>query len=98
VVVTAVLLTWGAGMRPQSAAALRVFLLPNLYVAFVGGMNVLLEENFLFLCRKPAQATLRDAFGPWPLYLLVAEGVALVLFVLLSLPFRLGRPDAAAQG
>jgi hypothetical integral membrane protein (TIGR02206 family) len=93
VVVAAVLLTWGAGMRPQSGAPLRVFLLTNLYAAFVGGMNVVLDENFLFLCRKPAQATLLDAFGPWPIYLLVAEGVALLSFVLLSLPLRARRPQ-----
>jgi uncharacterized membrane protein YwaF len=30
-------------------------------------------------------------FGPWPVYILVSEGVALVLFGILAIPYRKGR-------
>jgi hypothetical integral membrane protein (TIGR02206 family) len=90
VVVSAVLVVWGLGRPPRSGAVWRVLLLTNAYAALMGVVNLVFGTNFLFLCAKPANPTLLDWFGPWPVYILVAEAVALALFTLLALPFRLG--------
>jgi uncharacterized membrane protein YwaF len=58
------------------------------YAALVGGVNVLLGTNFLFLRERPANPTLLDWFGPWPVYIGTAAALAFLLFWLLALPFR----------
>lgn len=88
VVVSAVTLTFGCGMRPRRGSSLRVFVLTLGYAALVAAVNALTGSNYLYLARKPAEPTLLDWFGPWPIYIAVAAGIALVLFVLLELPFR----------
>jgi hypothetical integral membrane protein (TIGR02206 family) len=97
VVVAAVLLTWGLGMRPARGAVLRGLAWTNLYALFVGGVNLVLGTNYLYLCRKPSTPTLLDLFGPWPWYLLVGEVLALVLFFLLERLARLGPLPASAS-
>ncbi|MCI0573847.1 MAG: TIGR02206 family membrane protein [Myxococcaceae bacterium] len=88
VVVAALLLVVGLQRTPRRGAVWRAFLWTNAYAAAVGLVNLLSGANFLYLRAKPAAPTPLDWFGPWPLYLLVAEGVALGLFALLDLPFR----------
>jgi hypothetical integral membrane protein (TIGR02206 family) len=91
VVASAAVLVFGLGCRPRPGAPRRVFLLTNAYAAAVGLVDVALDANFLFLRGKPAAATLLDWLGPWPVYLVVAEALAAVLFMALDLPFRAGR-------
>lgn len=88
VVASTIVLVFGLSLRPREGAPRRVFLLTAAYAAAVGVVNLVLGTNFLFLCRKPSNPTLLDAFGPWPLYILVAAVLAFVLFHLLGLPFR----------
>jgi hypothetical integral membrane protein (TIGR02206 family) len=91
VVVAAVTVVAGFGRKPRPGAALRVFLLTNVYAAFVAAVNAAFDQNYLYLCRKPGASTLLDAMGPWPVYILVADLLALALFWLLGLPFRAAR-------
>ena len=93
VVVTALTLTAGFGMRPRAGASWRVFLITLAYAALVGLVNLALGTNYMYLREKPLTPTLLDAFGPWPGYLIVAAGVGLALFLFLELPFRFGRPQ-----
>jgi hypothetical integral membrane protein (TIGR02206 family) len=94
VVVAAILVVWGLGRSPRSGAVWRALLITNAYAALVGVVNLVFGTNFLFLCAKPEGRTLLDWFGPWPVYILVAEFVALGLFTLLALPFRRGARHA----
>lgn len=55
----------------------------------VGAINTLIGNNHLFIAHKPETASLIDDLGPWPWYILVLEGVGLVLFTLLYVPFAL---------
>ena len=68
---------------PAPHAWLRAFVATNIYAGIVGAVNVVLKTNYLFLCRKPSASTLLDYFGPWPVYIVVCEVLALGLFVLL---------------
>ena len=92
VVMATIVLVFGFGLRPRLGSARRVFLLTAAYTAVVGAGNAILGTNFMFLCRKPPNPTLLDAFGPWPVYIVVAAMLGLVLFLLLELPFRMRNP------
>ena len=89
VVVAAVVLTFGFGLRPRPRAVLRILGLTNLYALFVGLVNLVTDSNFMYLCAKPRTPSLLDWFGPWPFYILGGELVAFVFFWVLDLPFRL---------
>lgn len=88
VVASACVLTWGEGMRPRPGSAWTVFGITNAYAGVVGLVNFVAGTNFMYLNRKPSAPTLLDMLGPWPWYLLVADVLALGLFLLLELPFR----------
>jgi hypothetical integral membrane protein (TIGR02206 family) len=88
VLAAALLLVFGLGLHPRAGAPWRALGLTAGWAAFVGAVNAVLGTNFMYLCRKPPVATPLDWMGPWPVYILVATGLALGLFNLLSLPFR----------
>ena len=100
VVVSATTLVFGLGRIPRPGSSRRVFLLTVVYAAIVAIIDLATGANFLYLARKPAEPTLLDDFGPWPIYIGVAAMVAFGLFTLLELPLgRLrGRTEAAAGG
>jgi hypothetical integral membrane protein (TIGR02206 family) len=87
VVAAAAVVTFGFGRVPRPGAPRRVFLATLAYAGAVGIVNLTFGTNFLFLCRKPAQPTLLDLFGPWPVYLAVGAFFALGLFHLMAWPF-----------
>jgi hypothetical integral membrane protein (TIGR02206 family) len=88
VVVSATTLVFGLGRTPRPGSAWRVFLITLGYAAAVGVVDWATGANFLYLARKPAGPTLLDLFGPWPVYIGVAAGVAWALFTVLQVPFR----------
>ncbi len=91
-IVTAVaVLVFGkiAPLRP--GAVWRAFGLLVAYAVCIGIVNAVSGANFMYLCRKPANASPMDVFGPWPLYLLPAAAGGLMLFWLLWLPARPAR-------
>lgn len=97
------LLTWGRVMQPAAGSLARAVIVLNGYAAGIGIFNVCFGTNYMYLCRKPTSASLLDAMGPWPVYLVVAEAVALALFWALYAPFRtrpapVTRARAAAAG
>ncbi len=96
VVVAAVLLTAGEGMRPRARAPLHAWLWLNGYALIIALVNYRFGTNFLYLCATPGAASPLDWLGPWPWYLLSGELLALALFYLLALPFRGSDPGEVA--
>ena len=88
VLVAAVVLVFGLGLRPRPGAPWRAFLATLVLALVAGAVDVLLDLNFMFLRAKPPTPTLLDHMGPWPVYIAVGAVIALALFHLLALPFR----------
>ncbi|MDY6914129.1 MAG: hypothetical protein SVT52_06725 [Planctomycetota bacterium] len=59
-----------------------------MFAAAVAGANVLLDANYMFLCRPP-DAPSPFFFLPWPWYIVFLEGVGVVFVVLAYLPLPL---------
>lgn len=76
--------------KPSSKSVLRSFIITNLYALLIIPINALTGGNYLFLSRKPSTGSIMDMLGPWPWYILSLEAVAVVMFVLLYLPFASG--------
>jgi hypothetical integral membrane protein (TIGR02206 family) len=85
VIVAAAVLVFGGIAPPRPGAVWRAFGMLLAYAAAIGVFNAAAGTNYMYLCRKPANASLLDALGPWPLYLFTGAAVALALFWLLSL-------------
>ena len=90
IVIAAAVLIFGRISRLSPHAVWRAYLLLLGYALLVGMFNWASGSNYMYLCRKPKNASLLDALGPWPWYLLPGAAVALILFWLLWLPARPG--------
>ncbi len=89
IVCAALLLVVGERIRPGRRAVGRVFLITLGYTALVGVVDWVTGGNYMYLRRPPGSWSLLKVLGPWPWYIASAAGVAIVLFSLLELPFRL---------
>jgi hypothetical integral membrane protein (TIGR02206 family) len=88
VVAAALFLVWSRLARPRKGSVARAMLGVNVWAALDGALDRIFKTNYMYLRAKPGHASLLDVLGPWPWYILATEGVALVLFLLLYLPFR----------
>ncbi len=81
-------LVWTGQARPRPASMWRALAALNLYALAVGVFDALTGANYFYLCRKPSRPSLLDYLGPWPVYVLAGEALAVLFFLLLWLPFR----------
>ncbi|MBT8234311.1 MAG: TIGR02206 family membrane protein [Saprospiraceae bacterium] len=63
------------------------FWMANLFLVVTYFINVLLDSNYMYSRGKPDSASILDLMGPWPIYLITGQLLALVLFSILYLPF-----------
>jgi hypothetical integral membrane protein (TIGR02206 family) len=93
VVTAAMQVVIGRGIIPKRGAVRRAMGWIVVYALVAGAVDLVLvrgfhaEVNYGFLCAKPPTASLLDALGDWPWYLLWLVAVAAVFFSLLNLPF-----------
>ena len=88
IVIAVSLMAFGGMVEFRRGAVWRAYGCLVGYAALVGTFNAITGSNYMYLCRKPNSATLMDALGPWPLYLVPAAALGLGLFWLLYLPVR----------
>lgn len=81
-------LLWSGRLQPRKRSWRFAFISLNLYAAAVALFDFLFGTNYLYLRNKPASASLLDRMGAWPVYLLSGDILALVLFFVMSIPFR----------
>lgn len=84
---------WSRQAAPKPGCVWRVMGVVNAYALVIGIFNAVFQTNYMYLCRKPVSASLLDYLGPWPVYIVSGELIALLFFTLLWLPFR--RRDTA---
>lgn len=98
VVVAAVFLVVGMGIRPRRWAAPRVLGITVAYTAFVGLVDALTGADYMFLRAPPTSWSLLSVLGPWPWYIFSAAGAAVVLVTVLDAPFWRARHAGRAAG
>lgn len=92
-IATLLFLVWSGLARPRPGCVWRTFVLLNAYAALIGTFDAVFHANYMYLCRKPENASLLDFFGPWPFYLVGGEATALTIFWILWAPFRKSKAD-----
>ncbi len=73
--------------RPLWKNAIKANAWSLLYLMIAMTANTLLGTNFGFISHPPSNPSLIDCLGPWPWYLLSMQGIAIIFFLLLVLPF-----------
>lgn len=97
IVVAVAVLVFGRISPLGRGAVWRAYVLLLGYALLLGMFNQICGTNYMYLCRKPKNASLLDALGPWPWYLVPAAVTVLALFWLLWLPARPGSKPARSQ-
>src|SRR5207253_467267 len=94
----ALVLVAGMRLHPRPWAVAQVALVTVAYTGFVGLVDAVTGSDYMYLRSKPSSPTLLDELGPWPLYLLSASLIGIVLLAILDAPFRIGRVYRSRQG
>ena len=74
-------------MRPSILGLKYAFISINIFLMISIIANLILDANYFWICGKPPVKSLLDYLGPWPWYILSAQFIALLNFVLAYLPF-----------
>lgn len=88
VVWAAIYLTWGRGMRPGWASYRFVVAVTAVWAGLTMTFNSLAGTNYGFLNAKPATPSLLDLLGPWPVYVLTAAALVLIVWALMTWPWQ----------
>lgn len=72
---------------PSLRSTLWTLALVHAYAAVIFVFNLFVGTNYLYIVEKPESASLMDVFPEWPWYLLVLEGLLLVIVIGMYLPF-----------
>jgi len=87
-IAAACLLVFGSRRAPRPGAVWRVFMITAAFACCAAIATVSTGGNYMFLRRKPARGSLLDVMGPWPLYIITAAVLALLLFAVLAVLAR----------
>jgi hypothetical integral membrane protein (TIGR02206 family) len=59
----------------------------QVYLVIVHMINHLLGSNYAYTMQKPPGASVLDLLGSWPWYIFFGEGIMILLFLFLMIPF-----------
>jgi len=90
IILAALFMTIVEKYRPFGKSLVKIILGANAYMILIYFVNVLVGSNYMFTVHKPETPSLLDLLGPWPWYILCAEAIGCVVFMLLYLPFAIG--------
>ncbi|MBN2282055.1 MAG: TIGR02206 family membrane protein [Candidatus Marinimicrobia bacterium] len=79
--------TFVFNFRPKFKSIYKAFVITNIFAFFIGLFNFAVGSNYMFIAHKPDTPSILDFMGPWPLYILPLEFIALFLFTLVYIPF-----------
>jgi hypothetical integral membrane protein (TIGR02206 family) len=94
VVWSAIYLTWGRGMRPTWRSYRFTVVATVVWAAFTFTFNLVAGTNYGYLNAKPPTASVLDALGPWPVYVLVETTVVIIVWALMTWPWERARRHA----
>jgi len=80
-------------LYPRAKGILHTFVWLNIYILCLIPINLWLNANYFYMMSKPVNPSLLDFFGPWPFYIIVTEGLAMVFFALVYLPIFIARKN-----
>ncbi len=88
IILSALFCTMYLGLAPRPGSWWRIFLYSQLLIPLVGGINWLLESNYMYICEPPI---VNNPFiiGDFPEHLIGMEFAALLHFAIVYLPFGL---------
>ena len=84
----AIYLTWGRRLRPEWRSYRIAVVVTVVWAAVTFTFNSIAGTNYGFINKKPATATLLDLLGPWPVYVLTAATLILIVWALMTLPWQ----------
>ena len=73
-------------LYPTTKSMLNAFGWLNIYVLVLMPINYILDANYFYLMAKPINPSVLDYFGPWPVYIVVAEFLVMGFFAIALLP------------
>jgi hypothetical integral membrane protein (TIGR02206 family) len=87
VVWAAIYLTWGRRNRPSWRDYRFAIAVTLVWAAFTITFNAITGTNYGYLNRKPPTASVLDALGEWPVYLLAEVAIVLAVWALMTWPW-----------
>jgi hypothetical integral membrane protein (TIGR02206 family) len=87
IVTAPIYMTVVEGFRPAQKSMLKAIIWMNVYALVIYFVNNVIGSNYLMVNAKPNVPSLLDLLPDWPWYILWMEGIGVVSFLLLYLPF-----------
>ncbi|MGW9528610.1 YwaF family protein [Paenibacillus terrae] len=88
IILAALYMTWIEGLKPTWKGVGGAMLFLNGLALIVWPVDDVLGANYMFLTGKPSTPSILDVLGPYPLYILAEEVIALLFFSLMMLLFE----------